>query len=173
VIDPAVEAELEAALAPIRAAHPGISNGEVAEMLPEHLRQPLWERAIGRYLETELANPEVELFNKYTPKLREMEYGSPEYRESLEGLRPALEHHYANNRHHPEHHADGVGGMTLVDLIEMLADWKASTERMSNGDLRRSLEINSERFGLPPQLVQILANTAQWFGWLDKPEETR
>jgi hypothetical protein len=58
VTDPAVEAELEAALAPIRVAHPGISNGEVAEMLPEHLRGPLWKRAVGRYLETELAKLE-------------------------------------------------------------------------------------------------------------------
>lgn len=57
-IDPAVEAELEAALAPIRAAHPGISNGDAAELLPEHLRQPLWERAVDRYLDTELANLE-------------------------------------------------------------------------------------------------------------------
>ncbi len=27
-----------------------------------------------------------------------------------------------------------------------------------------------ERFGLSPQLVQILTNTAEWFGWLDKPD---
>lgn len=60
MIDLAVDAELEAALAPIRAAHPGISNGAAAELLPEHLRQPLWERAIGRYLETELANLNTE-----------------------------------------------------------------------------------------------------------------
>lgn len=53
-IDPAVEAELEAALAPIRAAHPGISHGEAAELLPEHLRGPLWERAVGRYLAAKL-----------------------------------------------------------------------------------------------------------------------
>lgn len=31
-------------------------------------------------------------------------YGSAEYYATLEELRPALEHHYACNRHHPEHH---------------------------------------------------------------------
>ncbi len=50
MIDPATEAELEAALAPIRAANPGISNVHAAPLLPEHLRQPLWERAVDRYL---------------------------------------------------------------------------------------------------------------------------
>ncbi len=55
MIDPAVEAELEAALPPIRAAHPGISNAHAAPLLPDHLRQPLWERAIDRYLAAKLA----------------------------------------------------------------------------------------------------------------------
>ncbi|MFJ8690218.1 hypothetical protein [Micromonospora wenchangensis] len=54
-LPPHVEEDLEAHLRPIRAAHPGISNGEAAELLPEHLRQPLWERAVGRYLAAQLA----------------------------------------------------------------------------------------------------------------------
>ncbi len=57
-IDPAVEAELEAALDPIRAVHPGISNNAAAPLLPEHLRGPLWERAVDRYLTAELAKLE-------------------------------------------------------------------------------------------------------------------
>ena len=42
----------------------------------------------------------------------------------------------------------GVNDMTLVDLVEMLADWKAATERHDDGDLAKSLEIQRERFGL-------------------------
>ncbi len=57
--DPSIEAELEAALAPIRAAHPGIQNIDAAPMLPEHLRQALWDRAVDRYLTTELAKPDA------------------------------------------------------------------------------------------------------------------
>ena len=34
----------------------------------------------------------------------------------------------------------------------MLADWKAATERHADGDLLRSLRLNTERFGLSPQL---------------------
>jgi hypothetical protein len=49
--------------------------------------------------------------------------------------------------------------MTLVDVMEMLVDWKAASERHDDGDIERSLEINEDRFGLSPQLVAILYNT--------------
>lgn len=53
-----IDAELDAAVAPIKAAHPGISNGDVADLLPEHLRAPFWRRAVERYLAAELAKLE-------------------------------------------------------------------------------------------------------------------
>ncbi|WP_341719847.1 hypothetical protein QQG74_09175 [Micromonospora sp. FIMYZ51] len=59
-LTPEVEAEIDAILSPIKAAHPGISNGQIVNHLPEHLRQPFWERAVGRYLEAELAKVEPE-----------------------------------------------------------------------------------------------------------------
>lgn len=54
-VTPEVEAEIDAILNPIKAANPGISNGEIFHHLPERLRQPFWERAIDRYLQAELA----------------------------------------------------------------------------------------------------------------------
>jgi len=77
-----------------------------------------------------------------------------------------LAHHYAHNRHHPEHFPDGINGMTLMDLVEMLADWKAATERHDDGSLARSLGIQQDRFGITHQLAQILTNTAEHLGWL-------
>lgn len=56
--------------------------------------------------------------------------------------------------------------MTLVDLLEMLADWKAATERAPQGDLAASLTINRDRFDIAPQLMDILTNTARHLGWL-------
>ena len=106
-------------------------------------------------------------FEASTPKLAAMTYGSPEYKEALANIKPALEHHYAHNRHHPELHGHrGVAGMTLLDLIEMLADWKASTERHNEGSLKKSLLVNAPRFGIPPELIDILANTAEEMGWM-------
>lgn len=60
----------------------------------------------------------------------------------------------------------GPEAMTLFDVLEMLMDWKAATERMANGgDIRRSLELNTERFKLSPQLRAILANTIEEMNW--------
>jgi len=109
---------------------------------------------------TKLERPEVELFTQYTDRLAASTYGSPEYEEFRRQMKPALDHHYANSRHHPEHFANGVNGMNLVDLVEMYLDWKAATLRHNNGNLRLSIRKNADRFGLSPQLVEIFENTA-------------
>lgn len=163
---------------------------------------------------TKLAPPEVSIFVEYTPKLRGLTYGSPEYKEALAAMQPALEHHYAHNRHHPEffsepardehlhqktveldhvdawfghypnvmspegmeavryaldvmrttqkHKTSRVNGMNLFDLLEMVLDWYASCQRHANGDIRKSLEINRDRFGISDQLMNILSNTVDW-----------
>jgi hypothetical protein len=54
-VTPDPYAGLEAALVPLRTAHPGITNHEAAPLLPEPLRRLLWERAVDRYLGEELA----------------------------------------------------------------------------------------------------------------------
>lgn len=110
-----------------------------------------------------LDTPEVELFAQYTDALAELDYGSEEYKENLAKLKPALDHHYANSRHHPEHFENGINDMTLVDIMEMLADWKASTERQHSGNILKSVEINAERFGFDPQMKNILVNTVKLF----------
>ncbi len=110
--------------------------------------------------QTKLAEPEVAAFTEYTSKLAAMTYGSEEYKATLEAMKPTLEHHYANNRHHPEHFKNGVDDMNLIDIVEMLCDWKAASERHNDGNIRRSIELNANRFGLSPQLVRILENTA-------------
>ncbi len=108
---------------------------------------------------SKLGSPEKEIFDRVTPRLRGMTYGSEEYRASLEEMKPALAHHYANNSHHPEHYEDGISGMDLFDLVEMLMDWKAATERHADGDIRRSLVVNHQRFGMSDQLFRIFGNT--------------
>lgn len=112
--------------------------------------------------------PEKETFDRVTPQLKALTYGSDEYKAALADMGPALAHHYSANRHHPEHFTGGVNNMTLVDLVEMLADWKAATERHADGDLAKSLEIQRERFGMSDQLLQVLANTACFYGWLPR-----
>lgn len=137
----------------------------------ELMGQPIKE-LIDRSTKHDLSKtepPEKAIFDEFTPKLKHSTYGSEEYRGFLEAMGEGLRHHYEHNRHHPEHFADGVDGMTLVDLVEMLADWKAATERHADGDLARSLEIQRDRFGISEQLAQILRNTAEHFGWVAPP----
>lgn len=110
---------------------------------------------------SKLESPEVELFAEHTERLAEIEYGSEEYKKELEALKPALDHHYAVNRHHPQHFPAGINDMTLVDLVEMIADWKASSERHNNGNLLKSIELNAKRFNIDDQLTQILVNTVK------------
>lgn len=52
-----------------------------------------------------------------------------------------------------------ISEMSLLDLIEMLCDWKAAAERVSGGDLLRSIEQNQERFGYSDELKSILLAT--------------
>lgn len=110
---------------------------------------------------SKLESPEVELFTEYTPQLAQSDYGSPEYNECKLKLGPALDHHYGHNSHHPEYWKDGINDMSLIDILEMLIDWKASSERHNNGNIRKSIEINADRFGISPQLTKLLENTAK------------
>ena len=115
-----------------------------------------------------LQTPEVEIFAKQNSKLKTLEYDSPEYRENLAALQTALDHHYANYRHHPEHFKDGINDMNLIDLVEMICDWKASSMRQYNGNLLTSIDKNAKRFNIDAQLRHILDNTAEL---LDKLEQ--
>lgn len=110
---------------------------------------------------SKLESPEIEVFTEVTPKLAQLTYGSQEYDDSLKELDMALQHHYASNRHHPEHFTNGIDDMTLIDIVEMLCDWKAASLRQHDGNLLKSIEINADRFGYGDQLKNILLNTAK------------
>ena len=114
---------------------------------------------------SKLKEPELSIFTEYTPKLANTTYGSDEYKRHLKGMQVGLKHHYANNSHHPEFWENGINDMSLLDIIEMLADWKAATERHNDGDIMKSLEINIKRFGIDEQLAGILRNTIKELKW--------
>lgn len=107
---------------------------------------------------SKLVSPEAEGFGE-APDLSSMEYNSAEYNANLKKLNETLAHHYANNSHHPQHFKNGVDDMNLLDIIEMMCDWADSCKRNKNGNLRKSIEENGNRFGLSPQLIRILENT--------------
>ena len=122
--------------------------------------QELSKRAI-LHDASKLSDAEKPFFDAETPKLKKLKFGSQEYYDSLYRLKPALDHHYANNSHHPQFYEDGIEGMDLFDLIEMICDWKAAGERDSGGNIIDSIEKNTERFGISEQLSTIFHNHAR------------
>lgn len=119
--------------------------------------------------DSKLIEPELSAFNIATPKLAHLDYDSEEYRQSLKDLGPALDHHYRHNDHHPQHYPNGIRGMSLLSLLEMLCDWRAASERVKQrtddpekmSSFEKGLEFNQRRFGYSDELAEILLNTAK------------
>lgn len=163
--------------------HIGEVRGRLARVIASLANRALVHDA------SKLVEPEKAVFDEFTPKLRDITYGSTEYHDTLRKMHPAIEHHNRHNRHHPEFHCplecilcfaaipdnatkcpkcgNGEFGrpgptlarMNLIDLLEMLCDWKAATLRHADGDVRRSIEYNQGRFAYGDELKQILLNT--------------
>ena len=124
---------------------------------------------------SKLQSPEKEIFDEYTSKLADCTYGSEEYKNHLKGMQVALDHHYENNDHHPEYfdirykkrstgepYFEGLSGMNVFQLTEMIIDWYAASQRHNNGDVFKSIEINQERFGYTDEVKMILINTINY-----------
>ncbi len=111
---------------------------------------------------SKLDEPEKSGFDEIIPLLAGVAYGTPDYEAAVERARPALEHHYRRNSHHPEHYGPaGMAGMDLFDLVEMVCDWMAAAER--NPDDGVKLAYNVRLFGIEPQLARVITNTlARW-----------
>lgn len=121
----------------------------------------LVERSI-HHDDSKLISPEKDAFDEYTPKLKNLTYGSEEYTDCLSKLHSALSHHYEVNSHHPEHFENGMSGMTLIDLVELICDWYAASQRHDDGDVMKSIQINKDRFGYDDMLASIFSNTIQY-----------
>ena len=117
--------------------------------------------------ESKLTEPEKAILDAKAGVLAELRYGTPEYAAAMASvdMQPFLRHHYAQNPHHPQFYPNGIAGMSLPDIIEMLCDWAAAGERMKEGSLAVLLVHNKERFGIDDQLFSILVNTVRELGW--------
>lgn len=168
--------------------------GRVRELISQ-VQGNLQERLM-KHDESKLKEPEKSIFDEFTPKLKGCTYGSDEYKAFLESMKVGLNHHYSENRHHPEHRFMECNGcfsriskgdevcrvcgysqftervgfkeMTLLDIIEMLCDWKAAGERHADGSITKSLKINKERFGISDEIHEILWNTVNELGWIER-----
>lgn len=143
---------------------------DIVKMIIKHICDELYHRG-NEHDKTKMVSPEVEIFAEYTEKIKNTTYGSKEYIQYLKDMNPALIHHYKHNRHHPEYF-DDFSCMNLIDIIEMVCDWKAATKRHEDGDFIKSVKYNMKRFGISKQLSQIIINTADILEEVFKNEES-
>lgn len=90
---------------------------------------------------------------------REHPYGSKEYVESLKDNK-VIELHFSRNSHHHEYYPHGVADMSLLDIIEMVADWKAASETYGQTSFADALEFQRKRFDLTDSqmwLIRLIA----------------
>ncbi len=111
--------------------------------------------------ESKLREPEFSELSGNFQRLHESSVADPSYEAGKLAVAKALQHHYAVNRHHPEHFERGIRDMNLLDLLEMFADWKASSENQNDGNLRKSIEVGARKFSFPPELTEIFKNTME------------
>jgi hypothetical protein len=104
---------------------------------------------------SKLEAPEKPIFDRY-PAYESGPVEGEEYRAKLAEMGEGLKHHYATNRHHPEHFENGVSGMNLSDIVEMVCDWKATA---SAKRAPVNLDHLCGRFAIDDQLRAILENT--------------
>lgn len=116
---------------------------------------------------SKLQSPELETYDGLTPALAGIAYGTPEYRAAMQPFKAGIKHHQQINDHHPEHFADGVRGMDLLQLLEMICDWKGAGQRQPDPDFRAAIDIQVQRFGIGDELRQILLNTADTLAALE------
>jgi hypothetical protein len=119
-----------------------------------------WARRARDHDRSKLEEPEKSGFAEISHRLATLTYGSEEYEQARRDLGETLKHHYSCNRHHPEHFGDeGIAGMNLFDLAEMVVDWIAASERHIDGNINSSVKIGRKRFGFGDELEKIIRNT--------------
>jgi len=113
---------------------------------------------------SKFSDAEKPALDEAMPLLKGVAYGSAEWNAVIDRLSPMLEHHFRHNAHHPEHYGnEGIAGMDLFDVVEMVCDWMAAARRHKADGVR--LDLNVEKFGIAPQLAAIIANTLKrWPG---------
>ncbi len=101
----------------------------------------------------------------YGPKLSSVPFNSTEFKRYISDMQPAVNHHKECNRHHPEYFKDGYKEMNLIDLLEMICDWRAAGLRRDDSSVFKSIEIMQNRYGYSDELKQLLINTATYLGF--------
>ena len=124
----------------------------------------LWNNRLVGHDQSKYSTPESALIREKA-RLDSLPFDTSEYHEALAQIKSAVQAHYEANTHHPEHYPNGVLDMSLLDLMEMICDWRVAAE-MNGTELMQSFDKCVERFNIPPDLRAVLLNTYKEVNWL-------
>ncbi len=113
---------------------------------------------------SKLQEPELSGYAGLAEAVNGLKYGTEEHRAAFAPFKEVIAHHYAVNDHHPEYFGGDVSQMNLLQLAEMLCDWKAASRR-SDPSVLPSLGESLKRFNIEPQLASIIQNTVSTLDW--------
>lgn len=136
---------------------------DLVQLFAQRFCQELTERA-EVHDASKFEEPERSVFREGTPYRDRVPYGGEAYRQHMQSVQVALNHHYAHNRHHPEFHTKGIQDMDLLDIVEMFCDWMSAAMKVEKGDpdrVRQVIALNQERFGYSDDLRHVLHNTVE------------
>ena len=100
---------------------------------------------------------EIRGFSKLTTGYGSCRYDSPEYKARHKVLSETLKLHYERNSHHPEHYNGDVTKMDIIDIAEMVCDWKAAVH-YAHGDIKESIRIQKVKYRLEGQLLDYITS---------------
>jgi len=84
-----------------------------------------------------------------------------EFKKTFEKLGEVREIHYSKNRHHLEFFNGDIKKINIIDLLEIICDWIASTANQDKGNLRLTIERAKERFKFSKEIEHIILNTLE------------
>ena len=117
---------------------------------------------------TKLQELEFDAFVSTRDQFKKANYGTKEYDACVSAVKPAVVHHHKNNRHHTDFHENGINDMTLIDIIEMVADWRAAARRSPDKKFADTLDYAKKKYGIDDQMFGIICNTLRALNWLDE-----
>ena len=113
---------------------------------------------------------ETEVFDSFynaLDKFINTKFGERNWELAMDEIGDSLFKHYSASPHHAQHYENGINGTNLLDLIEMMVDWKSASNSYGDSSFEESLRVQKKRFGIDDQLYGILTNTAIKLGYME------
>ena len=109
---------------------------------------------------SKLKEPELTQYTEAEEKLENFKPGSKSYLTFAQKHHIIFSEHFKKNPHHVEHFKNGFNDMTLLDLIDVLTDWRLDC---GDEDWNKFVDDRKEFYGMDNQVVSIFKNSKDIF----------